>query len=99
MEILIAQRLCGKAEDDTAVRADYLFGILAVTAEIHKIASAPYCLHERIEHHHGLGADAASVLIDGTAVSAGVLITYLLAVAAVMFGVITPNITAATARR
>ena len=33
MEILITQRSCSKAEDHAAVRADYLFGILAVAAE------------------------------------------------------------------
>ena len=91
MEIFITQRCCSKAEDHAAVRADYLFGILAVASEIYKIAAASNRLHEWIEHHHGLGADAASVQIDGTAVSACVLIAYFLAVAAVILGVIAPQ--------
>ena len=83
MEILIAERLCRQPEHYAADRADDRFAVFAVAAEIFQIAAAPDGFHERIQHHHRFRADAEALLIDRTAVGAGVSVPDLLAVAAV----------------
>ena len=86
MEILVAQRLCRKLEDNASVRTYDGLLILAVAAKVLEIAAAADGFHQRVEHHHGLGADAASVLVNRAPVCACVFVTDLFAVAAVMLG-------------
>ena len=92
MEVLIPEGLSRQLEHDAAVGADYGLGVLAVTAKIFEVSAAPYGFHERVEHHHGLGADALAVLIDGTAVCAFVGVADLFAVRSVSLGLVSADI-------
>ena len=88
MEILISKRFRGQLEDHATVRAYNRLGILAVSAYIFQITATPHGFHQRIQHHHGLGADPKALFVDGTAVGACVCVADLLAVTAVMLRVI-----------
>ena len=89
VEVLVSQRFGRQFEDYTSVRAYNGLAVLAVPTEILKVSAAADGFHERIEHHHGLGTDAAAVLIDRAAIGTFVLVPYLLSVSAVSFGMVT----------
>lgn len=85
MKIFISERLCGKAEYNTSVRADNRFGILTVTAELCKVSSASYCFHSRIKHHHSFTAYSLPILIHRASVCAGIYIPGFLSVTTIIF--------------
>ena len=88
MEVRVSERDRRQAENDAAVGADDGLGVFAVSAKVLEVPSTSDGLHQWIEHHHGFGADSASVLVDRTAVGAAVLIADLLTVTAVVLGVV-----------
>ena len=54
VKVGVSEVLRGQPEHDAPVWADNVLAVLAVSAQIFKIAAAAYRLHERIQHHHGL---------------------------------------------
>ena len=92
MEILISERSGCKSEYHAAIRADYCLAVFSVSAEVFKIAAASDCLHQRIKHHHSLGAYPAALLIYRAAVGAGISVADLFSVAAVILRMISAKI-------
>lgn len=92
VKIFIAERLCSKSEHNTAVRTDDCLGILIVTAEISEISAAANSVHKREQLRHHLAADAITLLIYRTAIGAGVGISDLLAVPAIVLGMLAAKI-------
>ena len=84
MKILIAERSSGQPEYYTAIRTDNGLGVFPIAAKVSEVTAASDSFHQRMEHHHRFTADAIAIFADRTSVSAVVLVTDFLAVAAVI---------------
>ena len=83
---------CFQMEHNTAVWTYDILHMLVGTTDVSQVSSAPHSFHRKIEKHHRLRADPVPILIHRTAISTGILITNLLAIAAEAFCLVSSQI-------